>query len=72
MENKSTATEQQAALHKTDCYTALELLQQMYNEEQKAYADAGTDYLKFSKHEYNVECIGQVMGLIRERQANAV
>lgn len=57
----------QQLLNKTACSTPLELLQQMYNEEQKAYTDAGTDFLEYSKREYNVECIGQVIRLIKER-----
>lgn len=56
----------------THCYTALELLQQMLNEEHKAYQSNIENYMVSSGHDYNIETISQVIELIKERQANAV
>ena len=56
----------------THCYTALELLQQMLNEEHKAYQSNIENYMVSSGHDYNIETISQVIELIKELQANAV
>jgi hypothetical protein len=55
----------------TDCYTALELLGQMSNEEQKAAAN-GKSIPEITKHDNRWRYINIVMKLIKERQANAV
>ena len=53
-----------ALLQQTPCSTLREVLVQMLNKEQEAYAAAIGNMMKCEEHEYNEHAIMQVMKLI--------
>lgn len=62
----------QQLLQQTDCYTALEFLEQMLSKEQK---DFGEHYFitdEVREKMSNIKNIQSVIQLIKERQANTV
>lgn len=58
-------------LQQTACYTALELLQQMLNEEQVAYMQSKNS-MEADMRLYNEDALKVVIKLINARQANGV
>ena len=60
-----------ALLQQTACYTALELLQQMLNEEQIAYMQSENS-MEADMRLYNEDALKAVIKLINARQANGV
>ena len=62
----------QHLLQQTDCYTALEFLEQMLSKEQKYFGEHYFITDEVREKMSNIKNIQSVIQLIKERQANAV
>lgn len=62
----------QQALQKYDCYAALELLQQMYNESTELAKQGFESWQELQMNSDTENALLRVMRLIKKRQANAV
>ena len=70
MNNEKTveANNVKPALQQTVCTTLLEFLDQMLNEEYKAYMSNIDNYMVSSGHDYNIETLSNVINMIKDRQ----
>ena len=59
-------------LQQTDCYTALELLRQMYNESTEMAKQGFESWQELQMNSDTENALLRVMRLIKKRQANAV
>ena len=64
--------QRQFLLQQTDCYAALELLEQMLKEEQEAFGEPYFITDEVQKRIDKMNAIRPVIKMIKERQANAV
>jgi len=62
----------QQLLQQTDCYTALEFLEQMLSKEQKDFGEYYFITDEVREKMSNIKNIQSVIQLIKERQANTV